>query len=70
MRDVIPTHNPECLDCHQTIIPGLEVVAVRHIGRSTIQLTFCCEGCANRYYLDMLNRSGFEGAPCDTDFHH
>jgi RNase P subunit RPR2 len=70
MRDVVQSTPAACQDCHQPITPGLEVVAVKHIGRSTIQLVFCCEGCANRHYLDLLNRSGFEAAPCDFDFYH
>lgn len=59
-----------CKECKQSIFPGFGVYAVKHIGRSTIQLMFCCNGCATAHYLDLLNRSGFEGAPCDRDHYH
>jgi ribosomal protein L24E len=59
-----------CTCCGQRVFPGAGLYTVKHIGRSTVQLVMCSERCNQDFYLESLNRSGRESAPCDFDTLH
>jgi hypothetical protein len=43
--------------CGQVHIADASVIAVRHIGRGTLQLHFCSRFCEQQYYIAHLRRS-------------
>lgn len=59
-----------CTQCGQRVFPGAGITATKFTRLSSVEVTFCGERCGQDFHLANLNRTGWEGAPCDYDHHH
>ena len=50
--------NETCRYCAKQYLAGSGVTVTKHTNRGKFDIEFCCENCANEYYLKQLRRAG------------
>lgn len=58
-----------CACCGQRVFPGAGFITTKHVGNDTVQLVMCSELCNQEFYMEHLQRSGFEAASIDAPIH-